>query len=86
MKHHWEFIKKVGFFSHSCGAFRSPQLPGKLKNQYRERRTSIILVCLEMLLPVVEKLLSPEDRTLVDMCTAKLGMVSYVHGHTKLVM
>ena len=76
IKFHWGFIKNVGYFSHvGGGTFRRPQIPGNSKNQSRKKDHNIILVCLEMLLPVVEKLLSPEDRVLADMCTSKLGNV-----------
>ena len=50
------------------------QVPGRSKFQSR-KQPNFILLCLEILLPVVEKLVSKEDHSLMEMCASKLGMV-----------
>lgn len=50
------------------------QVPGRSKFQSK-KQPNFILLCLEMLLPVVEKLISKEDHSLMETCASKLGMV-----------
>lgn len=77
--HH--FKRHVEFLDHISGGKstmvkRPPQVqvPGNSKFQAKKMQ-NLILTCLEMLLPSAERLISPEDRSLVEMCTSKLGMV-----------
>lgn len=44
-----------------------------------EKQPNFILVCLEHLVPVMDRLVQPQDRPLLDLCLSKLGMVSMLH-------
>lgn len=66
--------KSMDYVNGTSGAFKRSQTPGHSKFQ-SEKQPNFILLCLELLLPVAEKLISKEDRLLVEMCTEKLGMV-----------
>lgn len=55
-------------------AFKRAQVPGSTRNQ-KAKVPNFILLCLELLLPVYDGLLSPVDKPLLEVCTTKLGMV-----------
>lgn len=65
----------------SPGSLKQRQVAGPCSKQEPRRKMNVILMCLELLLPVVERLIPSEDRTLVDMCASKLGMVcTYIYN------
>ncbi len=49
--------------------------PGHSRLQAGERQPNFILLCLELLVPVVDKMVDPLDRPLLDACSSKLGLV-----------
>jgi len=61
-------------------AFKRAQVPGSSRSQ-KTKTPNFILLCLELLLPVYDGLVAPEDKPLLDMCTARLGMVRSFNNH-----
>ncbi len=72
-------MKNVDYLGDGRTAFKRPRFPGHSKLESK-KQPNVILLCLEILLPVAEKLVSGEDRLLVDTCTSKLGMVWRENG------
>lgn len=71
-------LKSAGDSLSRTNAFKRAQMPGHCRNQL-EKPPNFILLCLELLLPVYDGLISVEDKPLLDMCTSKLGTVRLAH-------
>lgn len=63
-------MKSVNFLNGSGTYKKSPK-------QFKSE-SNFILLCLELLLPVADKLISKEDKPLMDACSLKLGMVKWM--------
>lgn len=72
-KYHFT-LKIPGEDMSKSNAFKRSQIPGHSRNQ-RAKAPNFILLCLELLMPVYDVLVAPEDKPLLDMCTSRLGMV-----------